>query len=175
MDSLNNLFNTSIVSSALGVGLVVLAAQTLEPVPDVVKNSIHGNLLLKFVILFLLGLVMHRATLQSKDIMIYMLTALLLIVLFEYWRHVDKERAEIQAAKQAPENMWARDPYSRVDATYPGEAPIPSIDMGVPREHMWARDPYGRTPSSYSGQAPGHDIDLGLPKLDALGLTPLLG
>jgi len=161
-----------------------MAAHVLEPVPEVVKENLHNNLPLKFMILFLLCVVMHGSELNMNRAVICMLVALLLMVLFEYWRHIDKER---EVTKPATENMWARDPYGKVAATYPAEPPNADVDMGIPpypnqaahespplSREAFGSDPYNRGDlTTYPGQAPQTDVDMGIPPMDAIQYTTI--
>ena len=184
-ETLNAILGTDILRYSLMMGTGALMAYTLHPLPSAMDSFTSSNIL-KFGTLFLFGLLM-AGTLNLSKFMVVFFSALLIMILFEYFRQIDKGLTNSAAVKAAAkEFMWGNDPMSSYDA----ETPYADPRMGIPQylpdgvtpavtfvgdaggesntgnyrmpEHMMDAL-YQNYPLSYPDEAPYGDKDWGVP------------
>ena len=184
-ETLNAILGTDVLRYSLMMGTGALLAYTLHPLPSAMDSFTSSNIL-KFGTLFLFGLLM-AGTLNLSKFMVVFFSALLIMILFEYFRQIDKGLTNSAAVKAtAKEFMWGDDPMN----SYPAGAPYADPRMGIPQylpdgvtpavtfvgdaggesntgnykmpEHM--QDAlYQDYPLSYPAEAPYGDQDWGVP------------
>lgn len=184
-ETLNAILGTDVLRYSLMMGTGALLAYTLHPLPSAI-DTFTSSSILKFGTLFLFGLLASYPINMSK-FMVLFFAALLIMILFEYFRQVDKGLSTVPAVKAAAkEFMWGDDPMD----SYPAEAPYADPRMGIPQylpdgvtpavtfvgdaggesntgdfrtpEHM--QDAlYQDYPLSYPDEAPYGDQDWGIP------------
>ena len=182
-ETLNAILGVDVLRYSLMMGTGALLAYTLQPLPSAMDTFTSSNIL-KFGTLFLFGL-LTMGTINLSKFMVVFFAALLIMILFEYFRQVDKGLSSVPAVKAAAkEFMWGENPMN----SYPAEAPYADPRMGIPQylpdgvtpavtfvsgeesntgnyrmpEHM--RDAlYQDYPLSYPAEAPYGDQDWGVP------------
>jgi hypothetical protein len=136
-ETLNAILGNEMLRYSLLMGSGALLSYTLHPLPSAI-DTFASSSFLKFGTLFLFGLLMAHPLNVSK-FMIVFLAALVIMILFEYFRQIDKGRAGVDAAKEATkEFMWGEEPT----ASYPGATPYADPRMGIPQFL-----PDGKTPA----------------------------
>ncbi len=179
-ETLNAILGADVLRYSLTMGTGALIGYTLWPLPSAIDKFASSSIL-KFGTLFLFGLLAAYPINLSKFMVVF-LAALLIMILFEYLRQVDKGLSAVPAAKAAVKEFMWNNPMD----SYPAEAPYADPRMGIPQylpdgttpavtfaghaggvsfrgsEHM--RDAlYQDYPLSYPAAAPYGDQDWGIP------------
>ena len=145
-ETLNAVLGNEMIRYTLLMGTGALMAYTLRPLPSAIDSFANCNLM-KFGTLFLFGALLAHPLDMSK-FMVLLFAALMIIVLFEYFRQIDKGRSALDAAAEtAKEFMFGQDPM----ASYPAQIPYADPRMGIP-QYL----PDGKTAAvTFSGHAGG--------------------
>ena len=126
-ETLNAILGMDVIRYSLLMGSGALLAYTLRPLPSAIDTFASYNSL-KFGTLFLFGLLMAYP-LNLTKFMVVFLAALIIMVLFEYFRQVDKG---LLATKGSAKEYMA-DPYFGQPRTYPGQVPYGDPRLGIPQ------------------------------------------
>lgn len=136
-ETLNAILGMDVLRYSLLMGSGALLAYTLHPLPSAM-DTFASSSILKFGTLFIFGILLAGHIDMSKFLVIFF-AALIIIILFEYLRQVDKGLSKPAAVKEtAKELMWGSDPTM----SYPGAVPYADPRMGIPQFL-----PDGKTPA----------------------------